>query len=120
MAERIGLAILGCGAIARLGHLPAAATHPGVRILWLIDSDLNRARSLAQRFRLDCQIAPAYDPRLHKVDALVNALPNSLHTPVNLEVLNAGVHLLCEKPLSTTAAVTNTIHGTSPSRATGK
>jgi predicted dehydrogenase len=104
MGESIGLAILGCGAIARSGHLPAAAIHPGVRVLWLIDSDVNRAQSLAQRFRLDCQIAPAYDPNLHRVDALINALPNSLHTPVNLAALGARTHLLCEKPLSTAAA----------------
>jgi predicted dehydrogenase len=38
------------------------------------------------------------------VDALINALPNSLHAPVNLEVFGAGAHVLCEKPLSTTAA----------------
>ena len=104
MGGDIRLAILGCGTITKIGHLPAAATHPGVRALWLIDSDVNRARSLAQQFHLDCQIAPDYKPLLHRLDALINALPNSLHAPVNLEALNAGVHLLCEKPLSTTAA----------------
>ena len=104
MGEEIRLAILGCGEITRIGHLPAAATHPGVRVLWLIDADVNRARRLAEQFHLDCQIAPDYKPLLHQVDALINALPNSLHAPVNLEALNASAHVLCEKPLSTTTA----------------
>jgi len=104
MGEEIRLAILGCGAITAIGHLPAAAAHPGVRVLWLIDSDLARARSLARQFHLDCQVASDYKPVLPQVDALINALPNHLHAPVNLEALNAGVHVLCEKPLSTASA----------------
>jgi len=104
MGGEIRLAILGCGEITRIGHLPAAAMHPGVRVLWLVDSNVHRAKSLAEQHHLDCQIGSDYKPILPQVDALINALPNSLHTPVNLETLNAGVHLLCEKPLATTAA----------------
>ena len=104
MGGEIRLAILGCGEITRLGHLPAAAAHPSVRVAWLIDSDVGRARSLAEQFHVDCQVASSYNPTLHQVDALINALPNNLHTPLNLEALNAGVHLLCEKPLSTSTA----------------
>lgn len=103
MSGEIRLAILGCGAITAIGHLPAVAAHPGVGAIWLIDSDLDRARGLARQFPLDCQIVSDYKPVLAQVDALINALPNHLHTPVTLEALNAGVHVLCEKPLSTTA-----------------
>lgn len=101
MGGPIRLAILGCGEIARIGHVPAAANHPGVHLAWLVDSDLNRARRLAQQVHSDAQVTADYKPVLHEVDAIINALPNSLHTPVNLEALNAGVHVLCEKPLST-------------------
>jgi predicted dehydrogenase len=104
MCGDIRLAIVGCGEITRIGHLPAAATHPGIGTLWLIDADVSRARRLAEQFHLDCQIAPDYKPVLPQVDALINALPNSLHAPVNLEAIHAGVHVLCEKPLATTAA----------------
>ncbi len=104
MADELRLAIQGCGTITRVGHLPAALKHPGVRVMLLIDSDVSRARSLAAQFHLDCQVASNYDPSLHQVDAFINALPNSLHTTFNLKALNAGLHVLCEKPLSTTAA----------------
>lgn len=104
MGSDLRLAILGCGEITRIGHLPAAATHPGIGALWLIDADVSRARRLAEHFHVDCQIAPDYKPVLPQVEALINALPNSLHAPVNLEAIHAGVHVLCEKPLATTAA----------------
>ena len=104
MSGEIRLAILGCGEITKIGHLPAAAIHPGFRVVGLVDSDVNRAHNLAQQFHLDCQADSDYKPLLPRVDAIINALPNSLHAPVNLEALSAGVHVLCEKPLSTTAA----------------
>jgi predicted dehydrogenase len=103
MGGEVRLAILGCGEITRTGHLPAAAKHPKVRVIALIDSDVNRARILARQFHLDCQVSPDYKPFLPQVDALINALPNGLHAAVNLETIDAGVHILCEKPLATTA-----------------
>jgi len=103
MDAKIRLAILGCGEITKLGHLPAAAKHREVQVVGLIDADTNRARGLAREFHLDCQIDADYRPLLPQVDALINALPNSLHASVNLDALHAGVHVLCEKPLSTSA-----------------
>jgi len=102
MTDGIRLAILGCGEITRTGHLPAAARFKGIR-LTLVDSDANRARALAEQARLDCSIAADYKAVFSQVDGIVNALPNNLHAPVNLEALQAGVHVLCEKPLATTA-----------------
>jgi predicted dehydrogenase len=99
----VRLAILGCGEITRLGHLPAVAKHPGVCLTALVDSDVNRARLLAQQFHLDCQILQDYKSVFPHVDAIINALPNSLHAPVNREALGQGLHVLCEKPLATTA-----------------
>jgi predicted dehydrogenase len=73
-------------------------------VAWLIDSDVSRAQALARQFDLDCQVGSDFREALPQVEALINALPNHLHTSVNLEALHAGVHVLCEKPLSITSA----------------
>lgn len=104
MPERLRLAIVGCGAITADSHLPAAVQHSGVDLVALVDSDAQRARTLAERFQLDCRVEADYGKILPQTDAIINALPNHMHARVNLECLNAGVHVLCEKPLATTAA----------------
>jgi predicted dehydrogenase len=44
-----------------------------------------------------------------EVDAVSVCLPNTLHAPVAIDCLQAGKHVLCEKPLSTSAAIAQTI-----------
>jgi UDP-N-acetylglucosamine 3-dehydrogenase len=102
--QKIRVGILGCGAITRIEHLPAALAHPDVQLIALVDSDTNRAHALAQSRSVHCQISADFRPLLSQLDAVINALPNSLHAPVTLEILRAGVHVLCEKPLAIKAA----------------
>ena len=43
----------------------------------------------------------ARDP---EIDAVINALPNYLHAPVTISMLQRGKHVLCEKPMATTVS----------------
>jgi predicted dehydrogenase len=99
----MNLGILGCGAISKSRHLPAAIAHPDVRVTLLVDRNLEHAKALRQFFGLDCQVSADFREVLKNADAVVNALPNHLHGSVNVELLSAGIHVLCEKPLATTA-----------------
>jgi predicted dehydrogenase len=104
MKPPVRLAILGCGAITRSEHVPAATAHPEVQLVALVDSDLSRANTLIRNRSLLCRAVGDYREVLGQVDAVINALPNHLHVSSNLECLHAGVHVLCEKPLSIAAA----------------
>jgi predicted dehydrogenase len=65
------------------------------------DIDLERAQSAAER--AGAQIATAdYRELLDHVDAVVIALPHHLHYPIGLACLDAGKHVLMEKPLCNT------------------
>jgi predicted dehydrogenase len=103
MGERLRIAILGCGAITKSRHLPAVLAHPDVHLAALVDTDLHRASSLIGTNGSQCRITGDYRSVLGEVDAIINALPNHLHAPVIIDSLNAGVHVLCEKPLATSS-----------------
>ena len=107
-ASKLRLAILGCGAIVRGQHLPAAVLHPDIELAGLVDTETSRAEKLRAAYGLNCKIANDYRQLLTEVDAVVNALPNHLHFPVNLAAMQAGVHVLSEKPLATNATEAKT------------
>ena len=72
--------------------------------------DLGKAEEVARSLG----IARAYgsyeellaDPQ---IEAIYNALPNRLHVPWTIKAVQAGKHVLCEKPLSMTVAEAKTL-----------
>ncbi|HKI01547.1 MAG TPA: Gfo/Idh/MocA family oxidoreductase [Thermoanaerobaculia bacterium] len=93
------VAVVGCGAVAQIHHLPALAVSRRAEATVLVDADAGRARSLAERFGV-ADTATDYRELPGRVDAAVIALPNSLHAPVAVELLRRGVHVLVEKPMA--------------------
>lgn len=97
------IALIGCGAIAENFHLPALARHPALLPnLVLCDPSRDRAAALGEHFGVG-QIESSYADVLDRVDGVIVAVPHHLHEPITLECLQAGVHVLCEKPLAETA-----------------
>ncbi|MFM5931007.1 MAG: Gfo/Idh/MocA family protein [Novosphingobium sp.] len=101
--DPVSIAIIGCGAIAELGHLPGALVSDRVTITALIDRDEPRARAMAERFGVPfvgTDMAQAAD----HAEAAVVALPPHLHRHGAEVLLGAGLHVLMEKPLATNLA----------------
>jgi len=99
--SKVRLAVVGCGAVAQIHHLPAIAVSGRVEAAVLVDADEKRARALADRFGVP-EVATDFRDLPGRVEAAVVALPNSLHAPVSIELLRRGVHVLVEKPMATT------------------
>ena len=97
------LALVGCGAIAQAGYLPALARVPEARCLWLVDLRRPLAKRLARRWRIP-HVATDLGAVLDRVEAVILAVPNHLHAPMGLLALERGRAVLCEKPLGRTAA----------------
>lgn len=97
--SKVRLAVVGCGAVATIHHLPAIVASERAEATVLVDADLGRAQALAARFGVP-EAATDYRAVLDRVDAAVIALPNSLHAPVAIDLLRRGVPVLVEKPMA--------------------
>lgn len=93
---------------ARIGrsHLLAYQKTPNVEVVAVCDLDEERARQLVELSGCGAPVFADYRAMLESahLDAVSICLPNALHFPVALDCLAAGVHILCEKPLATSAA----------------
>ncbi|HME40041.1 MAG TPA: Gfo/Idh/MocA family oxidoreductase [Steroidobacteraceae bacterium] len=101
MPLRIG--ILGTARIAR-SFVAGVKPSPQVLVTAVASRDAAKARAFAQQAGLDRHFA-SYEALLadRDIDAVYVPLPNSLHAEWSIRAARAGKHVLCEKPLSTTA-----------------
>jgi glucose-fructose oxidoreductase len=69
----------------------------------LVTDDPTKARQLSRKYRVPFTYSyENYDRCLHsgEIDAVYIALPNSMHHAYAMSALEAGIHVLCEKPLA--------------------
>jgi predicted dehydrogenase len=96
------LAIVGCGAVTELCHLPAVKSLRDVKVVALVDTNLKRASLLAKQFDIG-YYHDDYRQLPDGIDGAIVALPNYLHAPVTLDLLKQGIPILVEKPMALTA-----------------
>jgi predicted dehydrogenase len=99
--ELVRVGVVGTGAIAQVSHFPAYQRLPGVKVTAVCDVDLAKARRVASRYNVP-HITDAYGElaAFEDVDAVDICLPNHLHAPAAIAALQAGKHVLCERPFS--------------------
>lgn len=94
------VAVIGCGSIAQHRHLIEYKAHTAVKIIAVCDIVEARANETAKKY--DATAYTDYQVLLEKEkpDLVSVCLPNYLHAPVSVAALNAGAHVLCEKPMA--------------------
>jgi predicted dehydrogenase len=98
--QKIKAGVIGAGFIGR-SHMSAYAKHPGAELVAVADLDGGRAKKSADEFGAK-RIFTDYREMLElpELGAVSVCLPNCLHAPVSIEALEAGKHVLCEKPFA--------------------
>jgi len=96
---RIGL--IGVGAAAQVNHIPALKKIEGLELVTLCDRDPEKAHRVAQKFGIPKAAARVEDMLADdEIDAVDICTPNFLHAPMAVAALEAGKHVLCERPLA--------------------
>lgn len=101
MSNTLRIGIIGSGGIARYAHIPGYKAQKGVEIVALCDVVLDRAAEVAQEFDIPRWYG-SYQELLdnEKLDAVSICTPNVAHHETTIAALQAGLHVLCEKPMA--------------------
>ena len=101
MSEPLPVAVIGAGHMGR-HHVRTYTELPGARLVAVIDSDLELARSFAEP--LGAAYADRWTPELADIAAASVAVPTVHHLQVARPLLERGVGLLIEKPIAPNVA----------------
>ncbi len=104
---RIG--VIGTGHMGR-NHVRNLSEEKRFDFVGIYDSDKKQAEEVASKY--DVRAFDTLDDLLNEVEAVVVAVPSSLHKEIALKVAEHGVHALVEKPLATTSEDARTITNT--------
>ncbi len=104
MPKRLRTAVIGTGFVGRV-HVEAIRRLGFVDIAAIVDVNLSQAQKYADEFGAEKALADykevLADPTIDAVDICT---PNAYHAPIAKAALEAGKHVMCEKPLATSAA----------------
>jgi len=107
--RKLGWAIVGLGSLAINQILPAFAKAEKSKVVALVSGHPDKANKLALRYGVSPK--NIYDYRNYdsiknnpEVDVIYIVLPNGMHAEYTVRGLDAGKHVLCEKPMANTPA----------------
>jgi predicted dehydrogenase len=97
--QKVRTAVIGVGYLGRF-HAQKYAALPAAELVAVVDAnEENRAKVAAET---GCRAVADYREILGAVDAVSIATPTPLHYPIAKECLERGIHVLVEKPITTT------------------
>lgn len=104
MGNRVKVGIVGTGNLVSISdfHVLGYSLCKDAEIAALYDVRYEWAVEWAKRKGLSCPVCRTYEELLGLVDAVSICTPNFTHVELAVNAVNAGKHILCEKPVSPT------------------
>ena len=98
--KTVNICIIGAGWIVVHMHIPALQKIDHVRIVAICDTDIERAKKVAEEYNIP-NVCEKIDELLeYDIDAVIIATPNYTHAMYSIRMLECGIHVLCEKPVA--------------------
>ena len=107
LTKKVRYGVVSLGDITQEAFLPGVAHTGNSEVAALVTDDAEKARAVGKRYGVENRYRYDEFDRLlasGEVDALYIASPNWRHAEFAIPALNAGVHVLCEKPLEVSYA----------------
>ena len=99
--SKVRVGVLGAGAWAEHAHIPGFLRDPRCEVVAIADPVIERARAFAERFGIPEAYA-SHDAIIGRpdIDLVDVCTPSATHFDLSMAALEAGKHVLCEKPVA--------------------
>lgn len=111
MPSEIRIGVVGTSWWADLMHLPSIKSHPQAQLSAICGRNRERAAEMAAKYGIPLVYTDYHEMVAGAgLDAVVIATPDDLHYPITMAALDAGLHVMCEKPLANDASQTHALY----------
>lgn len=101
--SKLKVAIIGTGGISN-EHIQAYQKNPNVELYAFCDINEEQLKKMSEKYGVTRTFTDKDEMlKLPEIDAVSVCTWNSAHAPCTIAALNAGKHVLCEKPMATSA-----------------
>lgn len=109
MSSPIRLLLVGCGDIARSGHLPAIARSPEFELVGAVDVDDDHRIAVARAYDVPAW-ARMDEAGASRPEAVIIAVPPQHAPGLTVEAIDLGLDVLCEKPMGVDVPSAERVH----------
>jgi predicted dehydrogenase len=101
MRDHVRIGVVGTSWWSELVYLPVFQRHPRAELVAVCGQNRTRTEQIALKYGIPHAFVD-YQAMIEQADlhALVISVPDDLHYPIAISALDAGLHVLCEKPLA--------------------
>ena len=103
MEKKLKIGIIGCGGIANGKHMPSLAKIAEIEMVAFCDLEIEKAKDAAKKYGSEeAKVYTDYKELLkdESIDVVHVCTPNRSHSFITVDVLEAGKHAMCEKPMA--------------------
>ncbi|ELC8442781.1 Gfo/Idh/MocA family oxidoreductase [Clostridium perfringens] len=106
MSRVVKVGVIGCGGIANGKHLPGLSKIKEVELVAFCDLEIDKAEKAAKEYGTEeAKVYSDYKELLkdETIEVIHVCTPNRSHSFITIDALEAGKHVMCEKPMAKTA-----------------